>query len=518
MTMARMRAVRLLTVAGAVVGLATAVPAARAEVGVGVGDGDAGAGLVAPDVAPAAAPKRASAVFHPPFWGHGHGRPDYQPGDPGIGDPYFPLEGNGGDDMQHYDLTFSYDPATDRLEGLAVITARATQDLSRFDLDLQQLDVDSVSVDLQRASFNRDGQELQITPRHGIREGRTFIVTVRYGGVPQTIVGSPIVFGSPYGFLHTDDGAFQGDEPNVASTWFPVSDHPQDKAKYTFRVTVPKGLGVVANGTLKYHLDVGQRSLWVWDEPLPMASYLVTADIGHWNVRQGRTPGGIPEYVAVDPVLPDVNGQSATDFFYDTTAKATDLWVQKFGPYPFDIVGAIADNATFEGQPLGFSLETQTKPVYSAVRSTSTIAHELSHQWFGDSVSVRTWDNIWLNEGFATFSQYVWDEHKGVRTAHQAFLIDYAREANSPFWQIIVADPQRDTMFAAAVYRRGGMTLQALREKIGDEKFFRILKTWAAEHRHGNGTTEQFTALSEQISGEDLGAFFQTWLYTPAKP
>jgi aminopeptidase N len=519
MTMARMRAVRLLTVAGAVVGLATAVPAARAEVGVGVGDGDAGAGLVAPDVTPAAAPKRPGAVFHAPFWGHGHGRPDYQPGDPGIGDPYFPLEGNGGYDTQHYDLTFSYDPATDRLEGLAVITAQATQDLSRFDLDLQQLDVDSVTVDLHRASFNRDGQELQITPRHGIREGRTFVVTVRYGGVPQTIVGSPIVFGSPYGFLHTEDGAFQGDEPNVASTWFPVSDHPQDKARYTIRVSVPKGLGVVANGTLKYHLDIGSRSLWVWDEPLPMASYLVTADIGRWNIRQGRTPGGIPEYVAADPVLPDVNGQSAVDFFYETSAKAADLWVQKFGPYPFDVVGAIADNATYNGQALGFSLETQTKPVYSAVRSTSTIAHELAHQWFGDSVSVKTWDHIWLNEGFATFSQYVWDEETGVRTAHAAFLADYnSRPADAPFWQIVIADPQRDTMFASAVYRRGGMTLQALREKIGDDAFFRILKTWTAKYRYGNATTQDFIALSQQISGQDLTKFFTVWLYTAGKP
>ena len=156
--------------------------------------------------------------------------------------------------------------------------------------------------------------------------------------------------------------------------------------------------------------------------------------------------------------------------------------------------------------------------MYSAVRSTSTIAHELSHQWFGDSVSVKTWDNIWLNEGFATFAQYLWDEHKGVRTAHQAFLNDYARAADSPFWQIIVANPQRDTMFASAVYRRGGMTLQALREKIGDDAFFRILRTWTRTHFHGNGTTTQFIALAERISGQDLGAFFQTWLYTAGKP
>jgi aminopeptidase N len=506
-------------VVGAAV-LCAAAPAARADIGVGEGTD----GLVAPDAA--AAPlsaQRQGGPQHGPGWGHGH----FEPGDPGVGDPYFPLEGNGGYDTRHYDLSFSYDPATDRLDGLAVITARATQDLSRFDLDLQQLDVSSVTVDLQRAQFARDGQELQITPGRGIKEGRTFVVAVRYGGVPQTIVGSPIVFGSPYGFLHTDDGAFMGDEPNVASTWFPVSDHPQDKSTYTFRVSVPKGLGVVANGRLMYQVDVHGKSLWVWNEPLPMASYLVTADIGRWLVKQGRTPGGIPEYVAVDPVLPDVtttrNGvattQSALDFFYDYSAEAADLWTKTFGPYPFDTVGAIADNATYNGQPLGFSLETQTKPVYSAVRSPNTIAHELSHQWFGDSVSVHTWDNIWLNEGFASFAEFVWGEHFGTRTAHEQFELDYARPATSAFWNQSIADPQRDTMFASAVYRRGGMTLQALREKINDDPtFFRILKTWTAKYRYGTATTADFIALSERISGLDLDNFFQVWLYTPTKP
>jgi aminopeptidase N len=249
-----------------------------------------------------------------------------------------------------------------------------------------------------------------------------------------------------------------------------------------------------------------------------MANYLVTADVGNWVIRSGRTPDGIPETVAADPTLPGVNGQSAVDFFYDTTAEATDLWSRTFGPYPFDSTGAIADNATYNGQAIGFSLETQTRPLYSNVRSDSTIAHELAHQWFGDSVAVKTWPNIWLNEGFATFAQYVWGEYKGRQSAHDAFLQDYSRPADSAFWQIKVADPQRDTMFASAVYRRGGMTLQALREKIGDEPFFRILRNWTAEHAHGNATTEQFIDLAERISGQDLTAFFQTWLYTTTKP
>ena len=439
------------------------------------------------------------------------------PGAAGVDDPYFPNEGNGGYDVRNYDLTLGYDPATDHLDGLALIKARATQTLGSFHLDLQGLDVHSVRVNDVPAQFTRDGQELIVTPHNRLHRHSTFTVAVDYGGSPATIVGSPIVFGSPYGFLHTDDGNFIGAEPNAASTWFPGNDHPSDKATYVFRVTVPEGKSVIANGRLVSQETAAGKSTFTWEALDPMATYLATVDTGNWVFKNGTTPGGVPETVAVDPTL--IQSQpNAVDFFYDTSAQATDYLATQFGPYPFMSTGAIADNATYNGRPLGFSLETQTRPVYSAVRSTTTIAHELSHQWFGDSVSVADWHNIWLNEGFASFAEYLWLDHLGTRTAQQSFDADYARPATSSFWRIVVADPQRDTMFASAVYRRGAMTLQALRTKIGDGPFFEILRTWAAEHRHGNGTTEQFMALSERVSGRDLDQFFQTWLYTPQKP
>jgi aminopeptidase N len=442
---------------------------------------------------------------------------DSTPGADGIGDPYFPQEGNGGYDVRNYDLTLKYDPDSDHLDGLARIRARATQSLSSFHLDLQGLTVNGVTVNDNPAQFTRDGQELIVTPLNRLQSGSTFIVAVDYGGSPQTIVGSPIVFGSPYGFLHTEDGNFVGTEPNAASTWFPGNDHPADKASYVFRVTVPAGKSVIANGRLVSQETSGDTATFTWEESDPMATYLATVDTGDWVFKTGTTPGGVPETVAVDPVLL-TNQPNAVDFFFDTSAQATDYLATQFGPYPFGSTGAIADNATYQGRALGFSLETQTRPVYSAVRSSTTIAHELSHQWFGDSVSVADWHNIWLNEGFATFAEYLWLDHLSTRTAHQSFLNDYARSATSTFWQVLVDDPQRDTMFASAVYRRGGMTLQALREKIGDEKFFQILRTWAATHRHGNGSTTQFEALSEQISGQDLDDFFRIWLHTPEKP
>jgi aminopeptidase N len=448
-------------------------------------------------------------------------RVHYTPGANGIGDPYFPLEGNGGYDAQHYTLDLSYDPASQRIDGTATMTARATQNLSRFDLDLQQLDVSKVTVNGHRASFTRDGQELVITPRDGLRKNSRFSVAVTYGGVPQTIVGSPVVFGSPYGFVHTDDGIFTGDEPNASSTWFPSNDHPADKASYTFKITAPKDRSVIANGNLLSQRTKGDKTTWVWDEKFPMATYLATADIGQWQFKNGRTPGGVRETVALDPKLigRDPNHPDPMAFFFDTTAEVTDFWSKTFGQYAFDSTGAIADLATYNGQTIGFSLETQTRPLYSDVRSASTIAHELAHQWFGDAVSVHRWNDIWLNESFATFAANYYNETHGGATVHDTARAVYNRHpATDSWWNVEIADPKRDTMFHDRVYSGGGMVLEFLREKIGDDAFFKLLHTWYEQHKYGNGSTEQFTALANKISHQDLSTFFQTWIYSTGRP
>ncbi|PWI15417.1 metallopeptidase [Streptomyces sp. Act143] len=436
--------------------------------------------------------------------------PAPSPGAPGLGDTYFPLLGNGGFDARHYDLDVAYNPDTDRLDGRTTLTARATQNLSAFDLDLQQLEVTRVEVNGRRAAFTRDGDELRVTPRGTLPKGRDFTVRVTYGGVPEPL-GGPIVFGSDYGWMKTADGVFVACEPNAASTWFPSSDHPDDKATYDIRIKAPKGLTGVSNGRLVSTYDKGGSTYTHWRESRPMATYLATATIGKFDVRTGTTPGGTPIYVAIDPVLTNSNNVDV----YAVTAAATDYWSEVFGPYPFEETGAIVDDMP----EAGFSLEVQSKPVYSAVRSETTIVHELAHQWFGDSVSVERWKDIWLNEGFATYAQWLWAEHQGTRTAHDSFLAGYdARPADAPFWQITVGDPQRDTMFASAVYQRGAMTLQMLRERIGDAAFFKLLPTWARIHRYGNANTADFIRLAERISGQQLDDLFQTWLFTTGKP
>jgi len=186
-----------------------------------------------------------------------------------------------------------------------------------------------------------------------------------------------------------------------------------------------------------------------------------------------------------------------------------------FGPYPFDATGAIVDRAP----NVGYALESQTKANYASMPSEGTLAHELAHQWFGDSVSLEVWPDMWLNEGLATYSEWLWTEHLGTRTAQQAFNTQYARAATSSFWQIPpAAIPDPSVLFTTAVYQRGAMTLQALRVKIGDLAFFQLLRGWADDHLYGNVDTADFIVAAEAASGMDLDAFFNVWLYQPGKP
>jgi aminopeptidase N len=436
----------------------------------------------------------------------------FSAGAAGLGDPYFPNLGNGGYDAGHYALQLSYVPKTHRLSGTVTMAARATQNLSRFDLDLSGMRVSGVRINGSTARWSQDGAELRITPQRGIADGATFTTAVTYAGSPKTIVHSPIVFGSPYGWIYTPDGAYVGDEPNAAHTWFPVNDYPTDKASYRFTITVPTGTQVVANGELVRRSSASGHNTFVWNETRPMVSYLASIDIGRWIFTNGRTPHGILELMAADPA---VSRAADAERVFGTTASITDYWAKVFGAYPFTSTGAVVDNV----RQARFSLEVQTHPLYGLAPFPELMAHELSHQWFGDAVSVRSWRDIWLNEGFATFAEWLWDEHThgtSTDTAARATFRHY--KAGSAFWQQSIADPGRNRMFSAAVYERGGMTLAALRDRIGDTHLFELLRSWVAAHRYGNATTSEFTALAEKISGQHLDAFFRTWLWDVKKP
>jgi aminopeptidase N len=422
-------------------------------------------------------------------------------------DPYTPGDGNGGYDVKHYGLTLNLNPSDSAraLAGTAEITAAATQNLARFDLDLSGLSVSDVKVDGAAARHQQQGDELVITPAKTVTKGAQFKVTVAYAGTPSEI-NDPIL--GRYGWIRTTDGVFIACQPSGAHTWFPGNDHPSDKATFDFDLTVPKGSTAVANGEQTSSTDGGTHTTWQVKEP--MATYLATVDVGKFNVKKGTTPDGVPILVAVDP---SVDTASVEEVF-TRTAEITDALAKMFGPYPFSSTGAIVDNAD-----VGFALETQTRPVFGSFGAEPTIlAHELAHAWYGDSVSVTKWQDIWLNEGFATLAEWTWGERIGGPTVQQQYDLRYRQGGNKELWDVPPGNPGRTQMFGRSVYDRGAMTLIALRQKIGEEKFSEILRTWAKDHRDGNVTTPQFIALANQISGMNLDAFFRAWLYDKGRP
>jgi hypothetical protein len=643
--------------------------------------------------------------------------PTFTPGAAGLGDEYFPLDGNGGYDVRHYDLDLAYNPATDRLTGVATIRAVATQSLSRFNLDFDGLSVSDVEVNGADATWSRQSGELTITPRKGLHRHKPFTVRIAYSGVPETLPDSS-------GFIHTDDGALAVGQPHGASTWYPVNDYVTDKASYTIRLTVPNGLEAISNGFLAKRVAHNGTVTWVWEARDPMASYLAMIAVGEFNVdaykergiaywdavdprlydpatprtgsqymlsqsadlaykRLARTinvPAGGGElsfwvwrdteptwdffFVEAHPVgsddwttLPDENGHTSQDtgnvcpfwlglhpflthyqtetdsgcdpdgstgewhaasgasFGYEqwtidlsryagqtieislssasddvvaypgvfvdditgpggqgTTSfeadgNVLDGWTVPgapagsepnpndwkvgtaadapeplgtvidasleqqpevlaflgglYGRYPFGTSGGVIDIA-----PISFALETQTRPVYSPGFFTDpqggedVIVHELAHQWTGDLVAVARWQDIWLNEGFATYAEWLWSESEGRETAQEIFDF-YASviPAEDPFWSVIIGHPQsEDLLFDISVYYRGAMALQALRNEIGDDAFFRLLRVWVREQRGGNATIEEFIATAERVSRMQLDELFEVWLYTPEKP
>ena len=429
-------------------------------------------------------------------------------GSPGLGDPYYPFAGNGGYDVRHYSLNLDYVRSTNFLKASTTVTARATQDLRRFNLDLRGFTITKLTVNHLPASYRREGvHELVITPRVPLRKGKTFVVRVEYKGAPTEVIDPDE---SSEGWVLTEDGAFVVNEPQGSPGWYAANDNPRDKATYDMSITVPKGITAIGNGRLISKRDHGGKTTWRWYEDSPMAPYLATATNGVFELRVSKV-GRIPLYQAVDPTeIP--NGA-----FERLAAEAEIIrfFANLYGPYPFSSGGGVVDNAP----EVGYALESQTKSMYDSTPSPLTVVHEVSHQWFGDAVTLKVWPDIWLAEGFAQFSEWIYTEKHGGATAQEAFDDVYATPADDEIWTIPPGDVGgAESLFSDSVYDRGGATLQALRAKVGDRTFFRILRDWFAQNKYGNVTTADFVRLAEKRSRMQLDNFFDVWLYQPTKP
>jgi aminopeptidase N len=435
-----------------------------------------------------------------------------------AGDRLFPGIGNGGYDARHYDLALSYDPSTRRLHGTATIEAAATQNLSEFSLDLYNMPATSVLVDGQPATFKQQAGKLIVTPPQGVKAATTFTTIVAYG---TAITAYTDPDGSSEGWVPSSDGAFVVNEPVGAMSWFPNNNVPADKATYDLRITVPASREVIANGRLASNtLNADGTRSWHWVEDSPMASYLVTATNGDFDMT---VDNATHTYYGLDS---SYTLKSQMQSRLDQTPAIIDFYAGYLGtPYPFTSMGGVVDRSS-----VGYALETQTKPMYAVSNAgdpsnpdLATISHELAHQWFGDDVSPATWSDIWLNEGPAEFFSWLWQERSGNSplTTKQRFDTSYADPNMS--WSIPPAAPPTaaDMFDTDAMYTRGAMVMEALREIAGEDRFKAVLKTYLAAHKYGNATTQQFIDLWKSDGGKDparLDAFFKQWLYGTEKP
>ena len=430
-------------------------------------------------------------------------------GSKGVGDAYFPLDGNGGYDVRHYDLDVRYDFARGRLVGRAVLTLVPRVSLRRFNLDLL-LDVSSVRVAGARARHRKDGaHELVVTPRRALVKGRRTKVVVRYSGRP----GELRYQGASRWLADRHEVITMG-EPHMAPWWFPSNDHPSDKATFAVSVTVPRGKEAISNGRLVKRVAHSRSVTWHWRSRDPMATYLAFFTAGDFAIQRG-TRAGLPWYNAVSRRLPARQERASLRHLRRTASLVAQL-EKDLGDYPFEAVGGVVTSL----RP-GFALETQTRPTYAALTRDSTwlMVHELAHQWFGNTVSVRRWQDIWLNEGAASFMEHRYEESIGGRPAREWLAETYASyAAQDPFWDVPIGAPGKRRLFDWAVYERGAMTMQALRNRIGEKPFWQLLRSWLAQHRNANASSAQFQDLAEQVSGLDLDAFFRAWLVTPSRP
>jgi aminopeptidase N len=432
-------------------------------------------------------------------------------GAPGIGDPYFPEMGNGGYDVQNYDLAVIVDMAHGTISAVAEITAHSLQELGRFDLDLAGLTVTSVQVDGNAAEFEHHQSELIITPSEILPEGSIFTVNVHYGGTAGNKV-NPGMDNFIDGWNFYPGGVLVAGEPTGAETWFPSNNHPQDKATYALHITVSQPYIVAANGVQQGRTEHADGT-WTYDWRMaePMASYLATVAISNFQLTESKSPKGVPIRNYVDADLAPAVVQPL-----QVLPAALDYFSSIFGPYPFTDCGAVVHEF-----PLNFSLEDQTLIIFGdTFLDDQVVVHELSHQWFGDSVSLAEWKDIWLNEGFASFAETLWLEHtQGKKAMRQNLLQRYQYAANLPSaTAVLIGDPGPDHLFDQLVYDRGALTLYALRLNVGDEVFFKILHDYYDRYQGENATTADFISIATSISGKDLGGFFEDWLYRIPMP
>ena len=472
----------------------------------------------------------------------------FSPGSRSLGDPYYTNVGNGGYDAQHYDLTIKYDPVAHVINATADLSLRSTQGLSEFSLDfVEYYNIASVTVNGAPAAFARDDNpgaykyKLVVTPAAGIPNNTTFRVVITYSGTPKNFVDPDTAL---EGWMRTvvpgaPPGAFVMNEPVGAMGWFPNNNHPRDKATYDFRLTAPTNYSTAGNGELASKVDNADgTSSWHWNLDYPMASYLSTSTIGVYDYRREASPVAVGKngqpldlYRFIETALP-VNTKNTNNANADRQDDIVKYIADTMdAPYPYDSHGVVAGRMPNDAGT--YALESQTKSHFgSGSIGISTLAHEIAHQWFGDSVGPATWREIWFNEGWATWWAQWWsNKQNGVAlTTAQSFTNNYNSTSPNNDWSVIpdaLAGPE-ELFHTFPVYTRPSMAFEGYRQIVGDTAFFAFQKALVTEHAYSTITGDQFKALARRIAAEKAGfessnlakldEYWRQWISASGKP
>ena len=427
-------------------------------------------------------------------------------GTSGVGDSLFPDLGNPGIDVTHYDIDLAYDPASAKIEATVTLSIAATAQLDEFTLDQIGLVVDAVRLDDALVAFELADPEMIITPSSPIAVGTNFTVAVTYSADGSQ---SRSAAGVSSGWFPTPLGSFTLNEPDGARTWLPSNDHPSDKASYRFSIAVPDGYTAVANGSLVSSEPADEGgSVWVWEQSEPMTTYVIQVLTGPYTIVSSETAAGLPLISAI------FDGDDALmQPFLDVTPLQIEFFEQYFGPYPLDRYGIAMTDVYFGG-----AMEEQGRSLFSREDFRSgelgygeelLLSHELGHQWFGNAVAPARWRDIWLNESFASYAEWMWLDHAGYLDLEETAASNLELRQDG---YVATGDPDVAGLFGYEVYEGGAVVLHALRRTVGEDVFFEILQTWVANNVDTSRTTDDFIATAERVSTMDLTDFFAEWL------
>ncbi|MFI7703380.1 M1 family metallopeptidase [Nonomuraea sp. NPDC049480] len=417
---------------------------------------------------------------------------------------YFPQHGDRRYGVAHYDLTLRYRVPANRLDGVARLTVSSAGPLTTLDLDFGQLRVSSVTVDGATARYSHSQGKLRVTVPRLLPVGSRAAVEVRYSGSPVPVRS----FWGGLGWEELSDGALVASQPIGAPSWFPCNDRPDDKASYRISVSTASPYQVIANGELVARRRAAGTTTWIYDQAEPMASYLASVQIGRYQLSDvAGTRLAHPPRLAT---------RARHDFGRQGEMMA--LFTDLFGPYPFTGYTVVVTD-----DDLDIPVEAQGMSIFGrnhvdGIRgSERLVAHELAHQWFGNSLTVACWRDIWLQEGFATYAEWLWSESSGGPPAGTHARRWHQRLAGLP-QDFVLADPGAAMLFDDRVYKRGALTLHALRRALGDLVFFPLLRAWTARHRHGNVTTQEFAWHVQRHAPSPVGPLLSAWLHDKPLP